>query len=96
MIQITVMHKKSDLVAHAAREYVLRLQSRIGQKRVLGPAIPSIARIRGMYMQTIIVKMEKDSSFASRIKKAVMEERYYILKVPSMKSVKMVIDVDPY
>lgn len=96
MIQITVMHKKSDLVAHAAREYVLRLQSRIGQKRVLGPAIPSIARIRGMYMQTIIVKMEKDSSFASRIKKAVMEERDYILKVPSMKSVKMVIDVDPY
>jgi primosomal protein N' (replication factor Y) len=96
MIQMTVMHKKSDLVAHAAREFVLRLQSRIGKKRVLGPAIPSIARIRGMYIQTIIVKMEKDSPYASRIKKSVIEERDYILKVPSMKSVKIVIDVDPY
>lgn len=96
MIQITLMHKKSDLVAHAAREYVLRLQARIGKKRVLGPAIPSISRIRGMYIQSIIIKMEKESVYVNKIKRAIVEEKDNILRVVSLKSVKIAIDVDPY
>jgi len=96
LIHIEMLHKKSDVVAHAAQEYAQILKHKIGIKRVLGPAIPSIARIRGMYIYTITLKFEKDSHIVAKIKQIVSDEKEKLLKIPACKSVRINIDVDPY
>jgi primosomal protein N' (replication factor Y) len=63
---------------------------------MIGPAIPSIARIRNLYINTITIKLEKDPQIVHRIKQLIMETREKIRQIPACKSVKVVIDVDPY
>ncbi|MBK9736677.1 MAG: primosomal protein N' [Saprospiraceae bacterium] len=95
MIQIELLHKNAGTCAHAAGVFADQVRSKIGS-RLIGPAIPSIARIRGMYIQTITIKMEKDPKIVSKIKKIILQERDKLKQIATCKSVRVNIDVDPY
>lgn len=95
MIQIELLHKNAGIVAHASSVMGQLLSEKIGN-RMIGPAIPSIARIRNQYINTITIKLEKDPHIVHRIKQLIMETREKIRQIPACKSVKVVIDVDPY
>jgi len=95
MIQIELLHKNAGTCAHAAATYAEMVRKLIGN-RIIGPAVPSISRIRGQYIQTITIKMEKDSKVVSKIKQIIMEEREKLRLIPACKSVRVNIDVDPY
>ncbi|MBL0099889.1 MAG: hypothetical protein IPP49_07430 [Saprospiraceae bacterium] len=95
MIQIELLHKNAATCAHAAATYADQIRKLIGN-RILGPAIPSIARIRGQYIQTITIKMEKDTKIVSKVKKIIMEERDKLRNMPACKTVRVNVDVDPY
>lgn len=95
MIQIEVLHKNESIVTHAAQVLANFIKKHIGN-RLLGPATPSISRIRGNYIQLITIKMEKDSKVVQMIKKTILEERENLRKIPACKSVRVNIDVDPY
>lgn len=95
MIQISFLHKNAEVVAGAAAEYALLIKKHLGE-RVLGPAIPSIARLRGQYINTITVKMEKEHQLVSKIKKLLLYTSDTIRNIKTYKYVRINIDVDPY
>ena len=62
----------------------------------MGPAQPSIARIRGQYIMNIFIKMEKNAKLIRGIKDLIIEEKYKFAESKGFKSVRLKIDVDPY
>jgi len=95
MIQIELLHKNAQTVAHTAQVFADQIRKIIGN-RLIGPAIPGISRIRGQYIQTITIKMEKDPKVAHNIKQLILDERNKLKSLPNSKSVRVNIDVDPY
>ena len=95
MIQITLKHKQPKTVLEAAHFLAKQLTSKFGN-RVLGPTQPGVARLRGQYLQNIIIKMEKDPKILTGIKAFLMEARLITINSPGFKSVRINIDVDPY
>ena len=95
MIQIELLHKNPTTVAHAAQVFADQVRKKIGN-RLIGPAIPGISRIRGQYIQTITIKMEKDPKVVHNIKQLIIDERNKLKLLPNSKSVRVNIDVDPY
>ena len=95
MIQLELWHKNAEVCAHAARELAARLTAKIGN-RLIGPSVPSIARIRGQYIQQITIKMEKDAKTVRKIKELILAERDFLKTIPATKNVRIQIDVDPY
>jgi primosomal protein N' (replication factor Y) len=95
LIQIELLHRNAETCAHAAGVLADQLRKHAGN-RILGPAVPSIARIRGMYIQHITVKMEKDPAVNQKIKQMILSERDFLKTIPATKNVRVIIDVDPY
>jgi primosomal protein N' (replication factor Y) (superfamily II helicase) len=95
MIQIELLHKNSATVNHTAAVYAQNVEKLIGN-RLIGPAIPSIARVRGQYINTITIKMEKDPKIVRKVKDILLAERDKLKTIPACKSVRINIDVDPY
>jgi primosomal protein N' (replication factor Y) (superfamily II helicase) len=95
LIEIQFLHKNAQTTAHAAQCFAELLRPSLGN-RVIGPAEPSISRLRGMYIQQIIIKFEKDGNTAPRIKKLIDESRLKLREISATKSVRIMIDVDPY
>lgn len=95
MLQIEFMHKQPDTVEYAANTYADILRPAL-RDRLLGPATPPVNRIRGQYIQIITVKMERDPKIVSYIKNMILEARYKLKETEKCKSVRVVIDVDPY
>jgi len=95
MIQIELLHKNAGTVAHASTIFAQNISKLIGN-RLIGPAIPSIARIRAQYINTITIKMEKDPGVVSKIKEIILVEKEKLKQIPACKTVRINIDVDPY
>ena len=95
LIQIELLHRNAETCAHAAKVLADLLRKHAGN-RILGPATPSIARIRSMYIQHITVKMEKDPAVNQKIKQLILNERDFLKTIPATKNVRVIIDVDPY
>ncbi len=95
LIGVLLKHKKSNTVADAANYLVKELKPVLGN-RVVGPSVPGIARIRNMYQQYVLIKMENDPVVISRIKTLLSEKKSQLVNAPGFKSVRVNIDVDPY
>ncbi len=95
LINIIIKHKNAFTNNDAAKIYAEMIQKQLGS-RVLGPATPGISRVRGLYIQNIVVKMEKDPKSISRIKKLLLETKEKVRSLPGLKSIRINIDVDPY
>jgi primosomal protein N' (replication factor Y) len=94
MIKITVKHKKPDVAEDTALLFTMRLKAKLN-KRVIGPSVPGISRIRGFYQQQIIIKMERDITVIKQIKKFILDTKNEIIKIDGKKTVRIIIDVDP-
>ncbi|MBK9257034.1 MAG: primosomal protein N' [Saprospiraceae bacterium] len=95
MIQIELLHRQAQVVEHSAQVFAEMIKAVIGD-RLLGPAVPSVGRLRGMYIRQITIKIEKDPKVVQRIKAVILEARTKLKQVPACKSVRINIDVDPY
>ena len=94
LIQITIKHKDAKVASKVALGYTNHLKARLGN-RVIGPSTPGISRLRGLYIQTILVKMEKNTKAIKSIKQ-VIREIYTKLRQSSMpKNIRVIFDVDP-
>ncbi|NNE26153.1 MAG: primosomal protein N' [Saprospiraceae bacterium] len=94
MISITVKHKKADVASDVAHILVGRLKKQLG-KRVIGPTVPGISRLRGMYQQQIIIKMEKNIKIIQQVKTHLDQNIKEILEMEGKKSTRIVCNVDP-
>jgi len=93
IIEITLKHRDENLVIKGASELADKLKISF-KERVLGPEFPVVKRIHNLFLKKITLKIEKDAG-----DKKVKERIHHIIdefySVPSHKSVRIVIDVDP-
>lgn len=94
LIRITLRHKDfvlcqnaADLYANAIRKYLM--------DRVVGPQSPGIGRIRGYYLQQLLVKMNVGKDDITRIKKYLSDAALHVQKTNDFKGLWFDFDVDP-
>lgn len=95
MLYIQLKHRKPATVADAARYMALELKKTLGG-RVLGPAEPGVARLKGLYLQNILIKSEKDPKVISYVKAETQRLKDVLSLSAGYKSVRVRLDVDPY
>jgi primosomal protein N' (replication factor Y) len=95
LIQIDVKHKDLSKLLMIASSLAKILRSQFGD-RVLGPEAPMISRIRNYYIQTILLKVEREGVSVQKIKEALQQILVNFDSLPTNKGVYIHIDVDPY
>lgn len=94
LISLTLKHKVPVTVRETARVLATNLKKKLG-KRVLGPTQPGVARLRGMYIEQIMIKMERDGKAIKKIKEILQYSIKELKQDKAMKGVRVIIDVDP-
>ena len=95
LIHIQLSHREAKKCGAAAHFLAGTLKAQLG-KRVLGPAVPGISRIRNTYRQQILVKTERSGEKAAKIKDFIRNEVDALQARKEYSSVRVVIDVDPF
>lgn len=94
LIQLDVKHKDLSKLANIAASLAMVLKSQFAD-RILGPEAPLISRIRNYYIQTILIKVEKEGISVQKIKEVL---KYILVNFdadPANKGVYIQVDVDP-
>lgn len=94
LIKITLKHKDYTRLSEASEWLATSLKNYFGDL-VLGPATPSIARIRKLYIKNILVKLPLDQSHQD-IKKRIQHIKNHFQSISSYRSIRFNIDVDYY
>lgn len=95
LIQLDVKHKDISSLLRIAGSLANILRGQFAD-RILGPEAPLIARIRNYYIQTILIKIEKEGVSIQKIKEALRDILVNFDSDPSNKGVYIQADVDPY
>jgi primosomal protein N' (replication factor Y) len=93
LIKISVRHKKQETVNQASHILGVNLRKVFG-KRILGPEPPIISRVQNYYIQSIILKVERERSF-QKAKQLLGDQITNLVTMDNFKSVHISIDVDP-
>jgi primosomal protein N' (replication factor Y) len=94
LIQVTLKHKRPEIVNKGAQFYAQQLKSKLGD-RVQGPAIPYISRVRGQYLLTILIKLERKPSVLIGTKRLLQATTAALHKQEKCSTIRVNIDVDP-
>ncbi|MBT8221457.1 MAG: primosomal protein N', partial [Bacteroidia bacterium] len=94
MIKISVKHKKPDVLNDAAKILATELQKSL-HHRVLGPSIPYISRIRGLYILDLMIKIERSPKLLAKAKNIIHDRSLYVKSIKGLTTVRINIDVDP-
>ena len=94
LISITVKHKKPEIAEETAKVLATKLRSKLGN-RVMGPSVPGISRIRGFYIQNIMIKMEKKLEVVQGVKTLITQIKLELNQMAGLKSARVIINVDP-
>ncbi len=95
LIQLDVKHKDLSKLVTIAASLAGVLRSQFAD-RILGPEAPLISRIRNYYIQTILIKVEKEGVSVQKIKDALRDILTTFDADPANKGVYIQTDVDPY
>ncbi|MFC1732769.1 primosomal protein N' [candidate division KSB1 bacterium] len=94
LIKLTLKHKDRKKLDDAAFEMKQLLKPIFG-KQIIGPEFPVVSRIRLFYIKDFLIKLERDGSI-SEMKQKLMNgiDLFYAKQIN--KSVRVIVDVDPY
>lgn len=93
LIEITLKHKNEDLLNTASNEFAMQLRD-VFKERVLGPEFPLVKRVQQFYLKKILIKVEKSLS-DKKVKERISEMIDHFYSVPTHKTIRISIDVDP-
>ena len=93
LIKLILKHAEEKNVQNAANDLGRFLKSTYGPGRILGPEKPLIEKIRNLYAQEILIKLEKGVSL-SKFKSSLRENLDQAQTWASFKGIQLVIDVD--
>lgn len=96
LITITIKNKDKDFCQNTAIKLANLLVQQLGQERILGPQEPSINRVRNQYLMRIMIKIERKNIHLQKVKDIIIHQSEIILTDKSMKSSRIIFDVDPY
>jgi primosomal protein N' (replication factor Y) len=94
LIKITLKHRSPQVLNEAAKAYAMEMRTKLGEQ-IIGPAIPSVPRVRNYYILDFLIKMDKDSKKAARIKHIIREKIDLVKSMKGFSTVRFNIDVDP-
>ncbi len=94
MIKLTIKHKRPEIAEETAVIFSKKLKTKLGN-RVIGPSTPGISRIRGFYIQDIIIKLEKKKAIINQVKVMIKSIKSEIYQIEGLKSVRIVANIDP-
>lgn len=93
LIKLILKHAEEKNVQNAANDLGRFLKSTYGPGRILGPEKPLIEKIRNLYAQEILIKLEKGVSL-SKFKSSLRDNLDQAQTWASFKGIQLVIDVD--
>ena len=93
IIALTLKHRDENKLTVASNDLAHQLRQ-VFKERVLGPEFPLIKKIQNFYLKTIILKVERDAP-DKKVKERVQSIIDNFYSVPSNKSIRVSIDVDP-
>ncbi len=96
LIAITIKNRDKNIAHTTAIKLANLLAQQLGQERILGPQEPSINRVRNQYLMQIMIKIERRNVALQKVKAVIELQAQTILADKSMKSSRIVFDVDPY
>jgi len=94
LIRINVKHRNKETADKAAEILAHQLRQSFGT-RVLGPEEPSVSRIQNMFLKNILIKIEREKSFA-KAKSIIRELKGRLTQQQNFTTVQFVADVEPY
>ena len=94
LIQITLKHKKREVVVKAAQVFAGQLKYSF-DGRILGPSTPIVGRIKNMYLQEMLIKMSRSLEVIQANKKRMAGLIEKLHQNPEFRSVRFHVDVDP-
>jgi len=93
LVILKLLHRDQSTLSEGADDLANRLKSHFS-KRVLGPEFPLIERIKNLYIKTILVKLDRDTTLTAS-KTSIREIVDDFRRVARYKSIRVVLDVDP-
>ncbi len=94
LIHISLKHKDYKVLDGAALHFATGLRQQFGAM-VLGPEYPPTKRLKGVYLKSIMLKLDKNVS-AQKVKEYMWKLHDFVQQQAAFKAVKIVFDVDPY
>ncbi len=94
LIHLTLRHKEEKTVQQAAAFFGKMLKEKMGE-RVLGPVQPQIPRLRALYGQEILLKLEKSAPLLATAKVIIREAAVVLSGKAGWGNVSVSVDVDP-
>jgi len=94
VVYMYVKHRDPARLRFVADTYASRLRALLGN-RVFGPVEPAVARVQGLYIRKIMLKVEVNASM-SKVKELLRQTYLDMHELPQMKGTVVYYDVDPY
>jgi primosomal protein N' (replication factor Y) len=94
LIEITLKHKDAELLHEASYIFADMLRAQLG-KRIIGPHQPVIAKIRNLWLKSILIKIEREAS-ATKVKEIIRRSWMKFQTEKNHRSILIEIDVDPH
>ena len=94
LIRLVLRHRDPHRIRQGASALAGRLRSRFGG-RVVGPEEPPIPRINDQFHRHILLKLEREAA-PGAAKAALKEDIEAFKSVEEYRSIRVVVDVDPY
>ena len=94
LIKVDVKHVDAQVATEASRWLADQLRKQLGNL-VLGPQVPSVARIKNRFIQQIVIKVPRENAQLSAAKFLLQQVREAALAHNSWRSVRIDIIIDP-
>lgn len=94
LIMVSLKHRRVEIIEEASMLFAYELKKKLG-KRIIGPSIPSISRIRNLYIRTILIKLENKLEIIEMAKADLLSLKDVFNQTDGFKTVRISIDVDP-
>jgi primosomal protein N' (replication factor Y) len=96
IINLDIKHKNPEILHNQATYLGNQLRSHFGEERVVGPQVPLVSRIRNYYIQSILLKFEKDGVSINKVKATIRDVITQFQTTKLSKGSVVQPDVDPY
>lgn len=95
LIEISLKHKNEQTCMNAAMIMNNLLRQHLGDF-LLGPVVPSVARVKNMYIQQFLLKLNSKSPSAAKIKSYLLAQKDRVIQSDGMNALHVDFNVDPY
>jgi primosomal protein N' (replication factor Y) len=93
LIEIMLKHKNNFVLADASGQFGVLLRQKLGN-RVFGPHIPLVFRIKNLYLNQFLIRIEKDGSPA-KVKALIRDAIREFYTDRNFARIQLQLDVDP-